>query len=286
VTTAESVRELLDELDAEKVEARAHAVLAEPLHWFPVRHHSPAVARHVRETIRARRPAIVFIEAPSDASDMVPHIVDKKTKPPVALFSSYRDDDNTLGLAGIESPAPDVPFKVSVYYPLLSYSPEYVAMREATAIGARVVFIDLPYRARIPSAAERGIEGGPESEPEPVDDEEGPHSSISDEEGPSWESLAVESAFYQKLAAAAGYRSFDECWDALFDVSLRHADTESFRRDMTYFCAAVRATTPRGRMEADGTLLREAHMWGTIERTLRETKTAPEVGWRGAARRS
>lgn len=289
MSTAASVRELLDELDAEKIEARAHAVLAEPLHWFPVRHHSPAVARHVRETIRARRPAIVFIEAPSDASDMVPHIVDKKTKPPIALFSSYRDDDNTLGLAGIESPAPDVPFKVSVYYPLLSYSPEYVAMREATAIGARVVFIDLPYRARIQSAAERGIEAAPgEGEPGAASEgeEDGPRSRVTDEEedqvaehhaeGPTWESLAVESGFYQKLADAAGYRSFDECWDALFDVSLRHADTESFRRDMTYFCAAVRATTPRKRMEQDGTFLREAHMWGTIERTLRETKTAPE----------
>lgn len=288
MTAASSVKELLSELDASSVEARAHAVLAEPLHWFPVRHHSPAVARHVRETIRARRPAIVFIEAPSDASDMVPHIIDKKTKPPVALFSSYRDDDNTLGLAGIESPAPDVPFKVSVYYPLLSYSPEYVAMCEAAAIGARVVFIDLPYRARILSAAERGIERGAEAAatPKPKGEEEGPHAALADEEepqvaehhaeGPSWESLAVESSFYQKLAEAAGYRSFDECWDALFDVSLRHADTESFRRDMAYFCAAVRATTPRRRMEQDGTLLREAHMWGTIERTLRETGTPPE----------
>ena len=281
------IAELLDELDAQKVEARADAVLADPLHWFPVRHHSPAVARHVGATIRARRPAIVFIEAPSDASDMVPHIVDKKTKPPIALYCSYRDDDNALGLAGIESPAPDVPFKVGVYYPLLSYSPEYVAMREAAAIGARVVFIDLPYRALVKSAADRGIgagEGGDAGGGEEEGDEEEGAELAEEEEQvaehhadrPSWEHLAAESSFFQRLAEAAGYRSFDECWDALFDVSLRHADTESFRRDMTYFCGAVRATTPRQRMEADGTLLREAHMWGTIERTLRETGTPPE----------
>lgn len=283
------LEELLDQLDAEKVEARANAVLAEPLHWFPVRHHSPAVARHVGATIRARRPKLVFIEAPSNASDMVPHIVDKETKPPIALFTSYRDDDNTLGLAGIETPAPDVPFKVAVYYPLLSYSPEYIAMREATAIGARVVFIDLPYHAQVKSAAERGLslpsgepegaapgkEGGKEDgESAPLAKKEEP----TDEhhaERPTWEHLAAESQFYHRLAAAAGYRSFDECWDALFDVSLRHADTESFRRDMTYFCGAVRATTPRARMEQDNTLVREAHMWDTIERTLRETATSP-----------
>lgn len=286
---APPIAELLDELDAQRIEARSHAVLAEPLHWFPVRHHSPAVARHVAATIKARRPKIIFIEAPSDASEMAKFIVDKKTKPPIALFSSYRDDDNALGLAGIESPAPDVPFKVSVYYPLLSYSPEYVAMREAASLGARVVFIDLPYRARVKSAAERGIEAVPAGPDEEIgkapDEDEAEEESAGDDEHhvaehhaepPGWEHLAVESAFYQKLAAAAGYRSFDECWDALFDVSLRHADTESFRRDMTYFCAAVRATTPRRRMELDGTLLREAHMWATITRTLAETKTPPE----------
>ncbi|MCY1072963.1 DUF5682 family protein [Archangium lansingense] len=285
MTPASPIAQILEELDAGRIEARAHAVLAEPLHWFPVRHHSPAVARHVAQTIQARRPSIVFIEAPSDASELVPHIVDKKTKPPIALFSSYRDDDNTLGLAGIESPAPDVPFKVSVYYPLLSYSPEYVAMREAAALGARVVFIDLPYRARVKSAAERGLQGAPEEsgprQPAP-EEEVGPprddehHVAEHHESQPGWEHLAVESSFYQKLADAAGYRSFDECWDALFDVSLRHSDTESFRRDLAYFCAAVRATTSRERMELDGTLLREAHMWSTITRTLAETRTPPE----------
>jgi hypothetical protein len=285
MTPASPIAQILEELDAGRIEARAHAVLAEPLHWFPVRHHSPAVARHVAQTLRTRRPSIVFIEAPSDASELVPHIVDKKTKPPIALFSSYRDDGNTLGLAGIESPAPDVPFKVSVYYPLLPYSPEYVAMREAAAIGARVVFIDLPYRARVKSAAERGLQEAPEDtgskQPAP-EEEAGP---LHDDEHqaaehhanpPGWEHLAVESSFYQRLADAAGYRSFDECWDALFDVSLRHADTESFRRDLAYFCAAVRATTSRQRMELDGTLLREAHMWSTITRTLAETQTPPE----------
>lgn len=274
MTPASPLAQLLEELDAGRIEARAHAVLAEPLHWFPVRHHSPAAARHVAQTLRARRPSIVFIEAPSDASELVPHIIDKKTKPPIALFCSYRDDDNVLGLAGVESPAPDVPFKVSVHYPLLSYSPEYVAMREAAEIGARVVFIDLPYRARVKSAAERGLQGAPGETGSRHDDEH--HVAEHHEGQPGWEHLAVESSFYQKLADAAGYRSFDECWDALFDVSTRHADTESFRRDLAYFCAGVRATTSRERMELDGTLLREAHMWSTITRTLAETRTPPE----------
>ncbi|MEZ4311224.1 MAG: DUF5682 family protein, partial [Polyangiaceae bacterium] len=195
-----------------------------------------------------------------------------------------------------QSPSPDVPFRMGVYYPLLPYSPEYVAMKEAAAVGARVVFMDLPSRALVKSAAERGIPppsegpasiagGAGEGAAAPSAGESAAkEGAVRDAEGEeeraherlSWELLATESDFYKRLAEAAGYRSFDECWDALFDVSLRHADTESFRRDMAYFCAAVRATTPRARMEQDGTLAREAHMWSTIERTLRETGTPPE----------
>ena len=88
-------------LDIDALQRRAHAVLEEPLYWFPVRHHSPAAARHLASALRRRRPKIVFIEAPADANHLVPHILDAKTKPPIAIYSSYRDDDNVLGLAGI-----------------------------------------------------------------------------------------------------------------------------------------------------------------------------------------
>ena len=32
-----------------------------------------------------------------------------ETHPPVAIYSSYRDDDNVLGWAGVLSPAEDIP---------------------------------------------------------------------------------------------------------------------------------------------------------------------------------
>src|SRR5215471_16653007 len=115
--------------------------------------------------MREREPDIVFIEAPLDAVDLVPHIVDAKTKPPVAIYSSYRDDDNVLGLAGIESPGADVPAKFASWYPLLPYSPEYIAMKEAAAAGAKVVFIDLPHHGQIRSKLERGITDEPRPPP-------------------------------------------------------------------------------------------------------------------------
>ena len=263
-------------LDANAVEQRARAVLAEPLYWFPVRHHSPSAARYLAEALRARRPRVIFIEGPAEATELVQHIADAKTKPPIAIYSSYRDDDNVLGLAGIASSAPDVPAKWGVWYPLLPYSPEYVAIRVAKEIGAQVVFIDLPHYGLIaPHVASE--EADEEEEEDEVEEDEGEEEA---EEAPAeqatWESLAVESDFYRSLAETAGYRSWAECWDALFEVGGRHADAEEFRRDLTYFCAAVRATTSDLRMQRDGTVAREDHMWRAIATTLAEQELRPE----------
>ena len=132
-------------MDTEAIAAHVDAVLNDPLYWFPVRHHSPTVARHLAAAIRERRPKIIFIEGPFEATDLIPHIVDANTVPPVAIYTSYRDDDNVLGLNGIASPAADIPARFAAWYPLTAYSPEFVAMRLAATIGATVQFIDLPH---------------------------------------------------------------------------------------------------------------------------------------------
>jgi hypothetical protein len=260
-------------LDIEAVRKRADEVLAEPLYWFPVRHHSPAVARHLRSAIRARKPKLVLIEGPAHANSLIRFLTDPKTKPPVALYCSYRDDENTLGLAGIESPAPDIPARFASWYPLLPYSPELVAMKEAKEVGAEVLFVDLPYPALIKPAA-KGAEGAPASAgPDPKNDE------VSKEEEKTferrtWEALALESGFYKKLAEVAGYRSWNECWDTLFEGT-RHDNHEAFRKDMAYFCGSVRATSPVDRLTEDGTLPRERHMWRAITAALNERKVKP-----------
>src|SRR5262245_60186616 len=95
-------------LDPAAVARQVDAVLADSLYWFPVRHHSHTVARHLAGAIQCRQPKLVFIEGPHEASDLIRFVVDAKTEPPVAIYSSYRDDDNVLGLNGIVSPAADI----------------------------------------------------------------------------------------------------------------------------------------------------------------------------------
>src|SRR5205823_2474692 len=112
---------------------------------------------------------------------LIPFVVDADTAPPVAIYTSYRDDDNVLGLAGVASAAPDIPPRFAAWYPLTAYSPEYVAMRTAAALGAEVVFIDLPHHALVKRPAPGDA---PQTPPPATDDDK----------------LITSSGFYHRLA--------------------------------------------------------------------------------------
>jgi hypothetical protein len=92
-----------------------------------VRHHSPACARMVTETIEKLRPSFVLIEGPADFN---PHIEDLRLphKLPVAIFSYHAMAERTF----------------ASYAPFCAYSPEWEALQTAWKIGATPLFCDLP----------------------------------------------------------------------------------------------------------------------------------------------
>lgn len=92
-----------------------------------VRHHSPACARMVSDTIARLRPAFVLIEGPADFN---PHIGDLRLQQqlPVAIFSYHATPARTF----------------ASYTPFCDYSPEWEALKAAWAIGATPLFCDLP----------------------------------------------------------------------------------------------------------------------------------------------
>lgn len=242
-------------LDPAAIARQVDHVLGEPLYWFPVRHHSHTVSRHLANAIRSRKPKIVFIEGPHEANDLVPFIVDAKTEPPVAIYTSYRDDDNVLGLNGVLSPAADIPARFAAWYPLTACSPEYVAMKLAASIGAEVAFIDLPHHALVKPRS-----GDSTEKPPPATDED---------------ALITTSGFYRELAAAAGFKTWDEAWDSLFE-NPRTDDHEAYRREMATFCAGVRATSDAATETETGTVERERHFLKVIRETLQAKKLKPE----------
>jgi hypothetical protein len=255
-------------LDADHLRASADAVLDAEPYMFPVRHHSPAVARALESALRARRPKLVLIEGPSEATDMIPFVIDGKTRPPIAIYSSYRDDQDRLRYRA-RAGRDDAPtMRVASWYPLLAYSPEYVALRTAAELGAESAFIDLPHYALIPPAP-KGVDDG-------VDDGDHDDHDDSGAAPPAGEDqLFAESGFFQRLARAAGFRSWDEAWDALFEIQRPDRDVAAFRRELAYFCAAVRATTDPGRLASDGTLARERFMRRAIDREIAARRSTP-----------
>ncbi|MCI0700916.1 MAG: DUF5682 family protein [Planctomycetia bacterium] len=251
-------------LDPAEIARRVDSVLAEPLYWFPVRHHSPSTARHVANAIRARKPKVVFVEGPFESNRLIPFITDSATAPPIAIYSSYRDDNNVLGLNGVASAAPDIPARFAVWYPLTSYSPEYVTMKTAAAIDAEVVFIDLPHHALVRRHAPAPAPAGPP----PTRNAPPPGAQNEDR-------LLTSSGFYRRLAEAAGFKCWDEAWDTLFE-SPHTTDHEAFRREMATFCCAARATADDTPMYAQDTIQRERHFMRTIRDTLAAKKLKPE----------
>jgi len=99
-----------------------------PVTIVGVRHHSPACARLVAQVIRQERPALVLVEGPSNLNDRLDELA-LAHELPVALYSFAVD------AAGRRR---------SSFYPLASYSPEWVALVEARRSGATARFIDLP----------------------------------------------------------------------------------------------------------------------------------------------
>jgi Family of unknown function (DUF5682) len=107
---------------------------------FGIRHHSPACARLVAYAIAHERPQAVLIEGPSDFNPRLGELL-LDHELPLALYSFANEE----GAAA------------QCWFPLLDYSPEWVALRQGHAAGAVVRFIDLPhwhYRA-VPDAERR-----------------------------------------------------------------------------------------------------------------------------------
>src|SRR5688572_9901538 len=84
-------------------------------------------AWQLRAHLDRLQPEVVLIEGPGDATDLIPDITRKATKPPIAILA-YTDT---------------LPVRTLVY-PLASYSPEYQAICWAREHDAKVEFIDLP----------------------------------------------------------------------------------------------------------------------------------------------
>lgn len=230
---------------------------------FGVRHLSPAGAWHLRRYLDAVRPELVLIEGLADATELIPHITRRGTKPPIALLA-YTDT---------------LPVRTLVY-PLARYSPEFQAMAWADEHDAEVDFIDLPsdiFLALQDVEAELASRRRTEAEISPPVPSVSPASSppAADEPGPDAAAVLTPErrvSIYDQWAARAGEIDHETYWERHFEHNL---DLDAYRLAAYEFGNSLRELEddqPRWRAE---NLVREAFMRRKIEQSI-AAGTKPE----------
>lgn len=212
--------------------------LSKNIVYFPVRHHSPVCAWHLKEAIRQYEPDCILIEGPDNANELIPVLTHPDTKPPLAIYYSYRDKK-----AYINEEKEDY----KCYYPFLACSPELVALKCAKDREIHSEFIDLPYgEILIGTSENEGIRKNEEK------------STYNDDY------LLSRSKYITMLCEKTGLRNFDEFWEKYFEIQGLYETTEEFVKHMLTYCYLSRVHTPKEEMEKDGCLLRENYMKSRI----------------------
>lgn len=228
---------------------------------FPIKHFSPACAHHAGALIGELRPACVMVEGPEDATDLIPFIVHPGTSPPLTLFSFYLDKRNKFGLNGVLSASAATPTRFRGWWPLTAHSPEYEALRAGHAVGADLRFIDVPLHVTIPYHHVRKRQT---------------ERTIGDRH-------LAENRYFDALSKKQRRRSFGEFWNANFEVGGLSAERARFIRMLLTFAACARESGDSTEaLEADGTLVREAHMRYRIDEWLKDNPTGDLLVLTGA----
>ncbi len=256
--TKEMVRETSDEL--------LRRLRSDRVVYCPIRHHSPACAWHVRQTIKQVKPSAVLVEGPADFTALIPFILHPKARPPFAVYSTFADRSGRLiKPQGGADPQParakaDIP-RFASYYPFCDYSPELVALRAGREAGAELRFIDLIYPQQI--MAER---------------QDLPASAGLRSESLLEETYLRRSQYLRRLASRSGCRDVNEVWDHFFENRIQNLDSETFFKQVAAYCCMARLDTPQDVLQRDGTLARERAMASAILSQLKKNKSKRRLG--------
>ncbi|MGY2894663.1 DUF5682 family protein [Deinococcus sp. UYEF24] len=225
---------------------------------YPIRHHGPGSARSLERALEANPPALLLIEGPADATELLHFLSSPDMQPPVALMAHV-----------VGSP------EQAVFYPMAAFSPEFVALRWALARGIPARFMDLPAavtlaqaeaeaqeaRARLEALSEPEVEVQPDA-PETTDEPPIPNEPTA----PSEPEEALRHDPLSVLAQAAGFTDFERWWETLVEArgDGQNADAEVFGA-VSEVMEAVREDSETATRD----VLREAQMRQCIREALK-----------------
>ena len=173
---------------------------------FGIRHHGPGSAQSLVAALDDLDPAMVLIEGPPEADDLIRFVGTGQLRPPVALLVHAESDPS-----------------LAAFYPFATYSPEWQAMTWALARSRPVRFIDLPamhglaQRAEAKAVTEELLGAAPlTDEPTETDPSLEPEATSEPDEpaatSPTEPSIRRDPMGY--LAQIAGYADGEAWWNA------------------------------------------------------------------------
>jgi hypothetical protein len=219
-----------------------------------VRHHGPGCARSVVAALEALRPAVVLIEGPPDADEVIVSAALAGMEPPVALLV-YRADNA----------------RQAVFYPFAEFSPEWQTIRWALKNSVPVRFMDFPWAHRFALQEEQGAK---KNAAEPAEQQQQEQESESDGAVAPTEKPddAIRGDPLAWLAKADGYSDSERWWN---DRVEERADPAGMFTAILEAMTAVR--TELAMPEKLEEQRREAWMRRMIRETHRETLGAIAV---------
>ena len=226
------------------------------VHVLGIRHHGPGSAHSVAEALATLRPDLVLVEGPPELDQVIGLLSDPEMVPPVAGLIYAADEP-----------------RLASFYPMATFSPEWVAIRWALSTGAEVRAIDLP--AAHTFALRLADEAAVSSSPGDGDDKDGDDS---DDDGPPIklpEPPAPAQQDYRPdaiamLASTAGYTDAERWWEDA--IEHRNSDPVDRFAALTEAIAEIRAADQRPADHPDvlENNRREAAMRRLLRAALRE----------------
>lgn len=207
--------------------------MAGEIKLFGIRHHGPGCAKSLKNALEAYQPDAILIESPQEAEKLLPDLEKRKMKLPVAMLL-YNEKD--LAQAS--------------FYPLASFSPEYIAIRYGQKEGLPIQFFDLP-AAQTMALRKEAEEGSPSE------------GQVEEEKQPEKPQIRLDPMSY--IAELAGYPDGERWWDSMIEQN--ESNTEIFEA-IHHLMDALRTQLNRKESELD--LLREAHMRKSLRTASRQ----------------
>lgn len=212
--------------------------------FFPVRHHSVGCSYHLLKVINEYNPQAILIEGPDNTNHLLENLIHEENKTPLCIYYSYFDKKKLLSDEGN---------KYTCYYPMLSYSPEYIAIKEAKKRNIHASFIDLSYEKTLIASKEgKGLRVNNKKSTYNNDD------------------YMLHSTYNKLLFKNAKVQDFHEFWEKYFEIDAKYIDTETFIRNMLTYCYITRMNSSEVTLLEDGCIKREEYMAHNIKKAMDE----------------